>query len=197
MTISNVKSPRLYQSFELPSNYYKKAIRLAEQDFHNWERKISGIRQCHNTISSCEVGSLAEAAVIYWLKATFIPYREEAEGLKFNKVHCWGMKERETGVSHYSKADIEFRSRGKGINPYRLEVKGVRPHQGHGQITQYHAKKYKESRVGNVVFVEVDHDEYRGVATCKIYKVATPKECLEAPLKPNFFGDLCHTLNVE
>lgn len=202
MTTTNTKiinqtPPTLYKEFTLPSNYYKAAVKAAASDYENWERKANeGRRQCHNTLSGCEIGSLAEAAVIYWINTTYIPTRENKEGIKFNKLYCYGMEERRTGKMHYSKADIEVKVRGKDTN-YKIEVKGVRPHQKHGQITQYHAEKYKKDRVGTVMFVEVDHSSYDGKAVCKIYKLATPTECLQAPLKPNHYGKLCHTLDVE
>lgn len=192
-----ITTPKLYTTFELPANYYNRAITLAESDFYNWERKSGGAKQCFNTISSCQVGALAEAAVIYWLRESWMPHMVKTKGVKFNKVKAYGMSEREDGKMRYSKADIEVKVRGKDTPNYRMEVKGVRPHQNHGQITPYHAKKYYEAGIGNIIFVEVDHSEYDGKCYCKIYKLSTPKECLEAPLKLNHYGKLCHTLNLD
>ncbi len=169
---------------EFKGEEFKKFLDIAEKDFHQWEAKRTGQKQCFNTINACVVGVFAEATVSKYAKQKY-------KGYENFSVRNWGMSERTQNKQFYSKPDIEVQLKDY---TFKIEVKGSSSHNTGLQILPYHINKYIKNDVNVVVFVEVDYDRYNSVASCKIICKESPKIIAkEWEMKRNAFGKSCYT----
>lgn len=147
--------------------------KAAKSSYEAFERKAhAGRRQCKNTLDGCRMGFMSELAVMLYLKQLNIQATSE-------------------DLLHYANDTKLSNSEYDIIAPQgNWQVKSVRPHQYHYQLTEYHLNTYIKNNSDGIWFVEIDLINY----TASIYGYADPLHIKEqAEQEENHYGALCYT----